>query len=319
MTLGAAAILALTSKGALADSYEGVMVRLFKVVDGRRDLQGERQLMRVKCREGKRLVYYSSQADQAFWEEYWGKVCSEDFALPARGYIHPGLRRPFLQHLPKSGKILEAGCGAGYVVLALRVLGYGVEGVDWAEDLVSRVKKFRPELPIRAGDVTALDVSDGTYRAVISLGVAEHRFEGPEPFIAEAFRVLEPGGVLLVSVPHFHVLRRFRYRAMHSPVNKQLSFYQYAFTSKEFASILGSHGFVIVGTYGYEVWDGLHEDFPVIASVLRIPIVGRRIPGLVNRFALLSRIVGHMVLFVAKKPYLHMSSFSERALESLAR
>jgi SAM-dependent methyltransferase len=227
-------------------------------------------------------------------------VSAKNFELPAKGYLH-WLRRPLLTHLPRTGRILEAGCGPGYVVLALRTLNYDVEGVEWAEDLVRDVQSLRPELPIRVGDVTALDVPNASYRAVISLGVAEHRREGPDPFVAEAYRVLEPGGILLISVPHFHFARRLRYRSACSKSAQTMEFYQYAFVPGEFEGILRTHGFRVVARYGYEVWDGLCEDFAFLKIIERMPALGPRIPGLVNRSGLLSNLLGHMILFVAER------------------
>ena len=85
--------------------------------------------------------------------------------------------------------------GLGQDVLALRVRGYDAEGVDWGSETVQAVRELYPELPIRASDVTQMEVPDGYYKGYISLGVVEHRQEGPQPFLKEASRVLERDGV----------------------------------------------------------------------------------------------------------------------------
>lgn len=39
---------------------------------------------------------------------------------------------------------------------------------------------------------------------------SSNRYEGPEPFLAELYRVLAPGDRLLISVPYFNALRQYR-------------------------------------------------------------------------------------------------------------
>lgn len=257
--------------------------------------------MRVKRRQGERLVYYRSTADTKFWEGYWGNITRENFAEAAKGNLF-WLRKPFLKYLPKSGKILEAGCGPGYVVLALQKMGYNIEGVEWSNEIVEAVKKVMPEVAIRAGDVTAMPVADGFYDAIISLGVVEHRQAGPEPFLKESFRILKPGGTLLISVPHFSAVRRMRYSKSVEGTPAGTQFYQHAFAPEEFARFLTDCGFQIIERTGYEVWDALTEDFPSLSVLTKIPLAGRRLPGLLNRSWFLSKQLGHMMLFIAKRP-----------------
>ncbi len=256
--------------------------------------------MRVKFPSGQRLVYADkTSATKQFWEEHWGELDASTFALADKGYLQ-WLERPFLAHLPKTGKILEAGCGPGQVLRAMQVRGYDAEGVEWAADLVGKVNQFRPDIPIRAGDATALSVPEGSYSAVVSLGVAEHRQEGPEPFIAEAHRILSPNGVLLMSVPHFHALRKLRYGKA-QPDAEGSRFYQYAFTPEEFSTLLEKQGFAVKAQYGYAFWESLREDFPFIRPLERLPLIGKRLQGLFNRASWLSRRAGHMALFYAVK------------------
>lgn len=74
-------------------------------------------------------------------------------------------------------------------VVTLNARGYDIEGVDYAEETIEQLKVLFPDLPVRVGEVTNLDVEDGHYSGYISLGVIEHCKEGPEPFLREACRV----------------------------------------------------------------------------------------------------------------------------------
>jgi SAM-dependent methyltransferase len=140
--------------------------------------------------------------------------------------------------------------------------GYHAEGIEWSDAVVSAVHAFHPDLPIRQGDATRLDLPSNTYDAYVSLGVMEHRRDGPEPFLGEARRVLRPGGVAFISVPYCHALRRARIRLglYHRRPPTDLDFYQYAFGREEFAAYLVSAGFAVLAQVSYGVVTGLREE-----------------------------------------------------------
>jgi SAM-dependent methyltransferase len=166
----------------------------------------------IRRLEDVRLAYYKTRTDAQFWDEHWKtNLTKEAFLRYQEGYLS-FFEKPFEKYLPRTGRILEAGCGIGQYVMALRFRGYDCEGVDWSEQTVDTVTGLFPDLPVHKGDVTRLDVPEGHYQGYISLGVVEHRQAGPQPFLAEAARVLSTGGVLLISVPYFHSLRKLKAR-----------------------------------------------------------------------------------------------------------
>ncbi len=125
--------------------------------------------------------------------------------------------------------------------MALRQRGWLVEGVDYSEDTVAALHELFPDLPIRIADVTQLDVPDGHYGGYISIGVVEHRREGPEPFLSEALRVLRSGGIAVITVPYLNSLRRLKARwGCYRGASHGLPFYQYAFSADEICEYLRS-------------------------------------------------------------------------------
>jgi len=100
--------------------------------------------------------------------------------------------RHWLATAPPSAHVLDAGCGEGILVeeFAGRL---AIEGIDanYSSDRV------------RSGSVTELPYADGTFDRAMCLDVLEHlTFEEQPRALAELFRVLRPGGELLVSVPN---------------------------------------------------------------------------------------------------------------------
>lgn len=205
-------------------------------------------------------------------------------------------------HLPRPGRILEAGCGLGQYVLALQARGYECEGVEWGEETVKAVRSIRPDLPIRVGDVTQLDVPAGYYQGYISLGVVEHRQAGPEPFLREAYRVLADDGVMLISVPYFHPLRGLKAQlGLYRGGVDGLSFYQYAFTASEMKAILQQTGFITVKMFVYDGYKGVKDETPLLRRMFHWRGIGWRLQGWLRSWQWAERNLGHMILFVCRK------------------
>ena len=96
----------------------------------------------------------------------------------------------------RSCRVLDVGCGAGFLANDLAARDHDVTGLDQALDAlaVARAHADRLRAPqyVR-GDALALPWPDGEFDAVCAMDLLEH-VEEPERLIAEAARVLAPGG-----------------------------------------------------------------------------------------------------------------------------
>ena len=199
------------------------------------------------------LAYYSRAATEEFWSEHWG-------AQEPEGLVRIARRSPLTalieEALPRSGRILEAGCGLGQYVVLLRERGYGAVGADWSLDALLRCRKWAPAAPVAVADLAALGFKDGAVAAYLSLGVVEHDHDGPDRILREAERVLAAGGRLILSVPYLNGVRRmFRpYLARRQARLRRDGghFYQYAFTRREVRAFLEAHGFRVLSLTPYD-------------------------------------------------------------------
>jgi len=256
----------------------------------------------VRRMEGKRLTYYIRRSHVDFWDEHWRERLSKEVCGSAAEGNLGIYEEPFTRYLPRKGRILEAGCGAGQYVVALRKRGYTCEGVDLSAKTVETVRTLCPGLPVRSGDVTALDVRGGTYHAYVSLGVIEHRREGPEPFLKEAYRVLTEKGVMLVSVPFIHRLRALKARlGFYRGQVKDHVFYQYAFAEGEMRFILEKMNFRVIDTFRYSSLKGIKDEVPIVAQALKSSRLRFFLGRICQGRNWMDRYFGHMILFVCKK------------------
>ena len=198
------------------------------------------------------LAYYSVAADREFWSEHWGGHTPEQLLAIARTSPLTDL---IVAALPKAGVVLEAGCGLGQYVLLLRERGWRAVGVDWSTDALAAARRVSP-VPLATMGLTALALRTGAIAAYVSLGVVEHDPAGPDAILAEAHRVLAPGGTLVISVPYVNGVRRLgagwirrQNRAVAAAGGK---FYQYAFTRAELLEALGRHGFTPLSVHPYD-------------------------------------------------------------------
>lgn len=105
-------------------------------------------------------------------------------------------------------RILAAGCGTGGMMEFLRRgnPSWNISGLD-ISPLAVEYSRARGFPDVSEGSVNALPYADGSFDVVLSLDVLY--FEGVDEARAmtESRRVLRPGGVLVLNLPAFDVLR----------------------------------------------------------------------------------------------------------------
>lgn len=219
----------------------------------------------------------------------------EDFKYLLESCDHDPIKPYILNHFSPVERVLEAGCGSGRWVKYLQDKGFNIYGIEYNQETVDEINNVWPELAITQGDVASLAFPDGYFSGIISIGVIEHFIEGPDEPLKEMYRVLEPRGKAIITVPSFNYLRRLKIplrwitnnlrrdsliRKLFKKKSLQNNewhrrgaifkyhtfpeygeFYEYRFIPEEFRETLTRNGFRIIEDVPLYHIDGLHHEF----------------------------------------------------------
>jgi SAM-dependent methyltransferase len=117
--------------------------------------------------------------------------------------------RCFLDLLPAPGRLtVDAGCGEGRLTRALAAAGHRVVGADTASALVKAALTHPHSAPAVVADATRLPFPGASADLVIAF-MCLHDFDDMPAAVAEAARILTPGGHLAIALHHPFVTARF--------------------------------------------------------------------------------------------------------------
>jgi SAM-dependent methyltransferase len=132
------------------------------------------------------------------------------------------------------GRMLDAGCGAGYGTAELAKSGAEVLGIDVSEEAIAHARAHygaSANIRFEQASCMAIPAETQAFRLIAAFEVIEH-LEDWRGFLREAYRVLDDAGIFLVSTPNRLYYAESRQKAGPNP------FHVHEFTEEEFRSEL---------------------------------------------------------------------------------
>ncbi len=142
------------------------------------------------------------QAEASYWKDIYARKTI--YAELYRARLATTLAWIDDLTLAPGSRVLEVGCGAGFLSVELAKRGLRVYAIDSAETMVELTRQHAEEsgvtelLSVGIGDVYDLGFEDGSFDLVVALGVIPW-LERPELAIREMARVSMPGGHVLLT------------------------------------------------------------------------------------------------------------------------
>jgi SAM-dependent methyltransferase len=135
---------------------------------------------------------------------YYGAASSRRFPAVVewlQRVLYGGRARAVERLAGGRGRVLDVGCGRGFLLEAFRRRGWAVQGTELDDTSAAHARQVLG-LDVETGPAESWPWPDGHFDAVVIWHVLEHLAE-PRLALERARRLLRPGGVLMVGVPNF--------------------------------------------------------------------------------------------------------------------
>jgi SAM-dependent methyltransferase len=167
-------------------------------------------------------------------KEYWQEAAQTSAAGVDRLYDWRmgGVARRLAGLVPAGARLLDVGAGGGAFMRLCRRVGLEAWGLDKYADPGGDPCFLR-------GDLLSLALPEAHYDAVTFLHVLEHLAD-PAAVLAEALRILKPGGIVLVEAPNADSLAFKLFKSRWQPLELPTHFNFFSPTSlKHLVGLLG--------------------------------------------------------------------------------
>ena len=106
----------------------------------------------------------------------------------------------FSREIGDGKPVWDFGCGTGNTTQYLKKLGLEISGLDLSEKMLKQARITYPDIRFRKGNVLELEFDDDSIAGITAFYTIVHfSQEQVETAFREAFRVLRPGGLFLLT------------------------------------------------------------------------------------------------------------------------
>lgn len=138
--------------------------------------------------------------DKSFYKSYFSLEENNWWFRVRRNIIFDLLKT---LKISKGSKILDFGCGSGFLVGKLQEQGYNAYGTDQSDEAINYRRDLVKNLSIQSTE--KIGFPDDSFDLVMALDVVEH-IKDDALAVRELERVLKPGGFIIYTVPAYQWL-----------------------------------------------------------------------------------------------------------------
>ncbi len=234
--------------------------------------------------------------DTAPWRDERGFLSTLAALTPVRfGYLRDVLVDTL--HIdPKGRRVLDIGCGGGFLAEEFAALGCAVTGIDSSAPTIAEARRHADEtglkIAYRVASGEAIPFDDATFDIAYCCDVLEH-VRDLDTVIAEAARVLKPGGVYLFDTINRTVLSKlvvitlFQEWSATRFVTTNLHDWHMFIKPAELRAVLAKHGFDCRAIVGINPTGNplraLHALYRLKRGAISYAEIGTRIPMAVGK------------------------------------
>lgn len=138
------------------------------------------------------------QENLQFWDKAWQRVTKPHKELPKLPYIHE-LTRKLKKYQVK--KVLDLGCGSGWLSIFISKYGFDVTGIDASESAIDLGKMWATEENLNVNflvcDLLNIPFEENSFDAIVCNSVLEHfRFDQAKIIFKTIHKILSEKGFL---------------------------------------------------------------------------------------------------------------------------
>jgi SAM-dependent methyltransferase len=166
-------------------------------------LHQEGAFQMVRCTSCQFIYLNPRPTNESLFSFYQHYLPEEESSIESwQRMMQPVFKRAanLIQHHKGSGRLLDVGAGFGFFLAEMRGRGWEVTGVEISRKAIDYARDVLG-LTVHPGPLEEVGFPENYFDAVTGFYVIEH-LSNPMTFLIECYRIIKPGGLLLLRYPH---------------------------------------------------------------------------------------------------------------------
>jgi 2-polyprenyl-3-methyl-5-hydroxy-6-metoxy-1,4-benzoquinol methylase len=116
--------------------------------------------------------------------------------------IIPGIKDALEKYTNLNDKILDVGCGTGYLTNSIKELGYDIQGIDIADEAIYHAQRRFPNIFFNNTSIIEFSSEHEKEFNVCILNMVLHNLINLDDNICALNKLLKSNGIVIASIPH---------------------------------------------------------------------------------------------------------------------